>query len=37
MDYEGGVDLRAANLSKAIASRMFRRMGVALIWVDSGS
>jgi hypothetical protein len=37
MDYQGGGDLRGANLSKAIASRMLRRIGVTLIWVDSGS
>ena len=36
MDYQGG-DLRAANLSMAIASRMFRRIGVTLIWVTSRS
>ena len=37
MDYQGGGDLRAANLSKAIASRMFRRIGVTLVWVNSKS
>jgi hypothetical protein len=37
MDYQGGGDLRPANLAKAIASKMFRRIGVTLIWVDSRS
>jgi hypothetical protein len=37
MDYEGGGDLRSANLSKAIASRMLRKIGVTLVWVDSKS
>jgi hypothetical protein len=37
MDYQGGGDLRSANLSKAIASKMLRRIGVTLVWVDSKS
>jgi len=37
IDYQGGGDLRPANLSKAIASRMFRKIGVTLIWADSRS
>jgi hypothetical protein len=37
MDYQSGGDFRAANVSKAIASRMFRRIGVTLVWVDSRS
>ena len=37
VDYQGGGDLRSANLSKAIASKMLRRIGVTLVWVDSKS
>jgi hypothetical protein len=37
MDYQGGGDLGGANLSKAIASKMLRRVGVTLVWVDSKS
>jgi hypothetical protein len=37
MDYQGGGDLRGANLSKAIASGMLRKIGVTLVWVDSKS
>jgi len=37
MDYQSAGDLRAANESKAIASRMFRGMGVTLIWVNAKS
>jgi|SRR5271157_3833843 len=37
MDYQGNGDQGPANLSKAIASRMLRRIGVTLIWVDSRS
>jgi hypothetical protein len=37
MDYQGGGDLRAVNQSMAIASKMFRTIGVTLIWVDSRS
>ena len=37
MDYQGGGDLRSANLSKAIASGMLRKIGVTLVWVDSKS
>ena len=33
----GRGDLRAANLAKAIASSMFRKIGVTLVWVDSRS
>jgi hypothetical protein len=36
MDYQGGGDLRAPSLATAIASKMFRRIGVTLVWVDSG-
>jgi hypothetical protein len=36
MDYRGGGDLRAPNLATAIASKMFRRIGVTLVWVVSG-
>ena len=37
MDYQGGGDLRGANLAKAIASKMLRKIGVTLVWVDSKS
>jgi len=37
MDYQGGGDLRGANLSKAIASKMLRKIGVTIVWVDSRS
>jgi len=37
LDHQGGGDLSSANLSEAIASRMFRKIGVTLIWVDSRS
>ena len=37
MDYQGNGDQGAANLSKEIASRMLRRIGVTLIWVHSKS
>jgi hypothetical protein len=37
MDYEGGGDLRGANLSKAIAAKILRKIGVTLVWVDSKS
>jgi len=37
MDYQGGGGLGAANLAKAIASSMFRRIGVTLMWMDSKS
>jgi hypothetical protein len=37
MDYQGNGDLRTASLAEAIASRMFRRIGVTLIWVHSKS
>jgi hypothetical protein len=37
MDYQGGGDQRTANLSKAIASKMLRKVGVTLVWVDSKS
>lgn len=37
MDYQGGVDPSAVSLSRTIASRMFRRIGVTLIWVNSKS
>lgn len=37
MDNQGDSDLRATNLSKAIASRMCKRIGVTLVWVNSKS
>ncbi|MGD0670031.1 MAG: hypothetical protein ABSB23_21030 [Bryobacteraceae bacterium] len=37
MDYQGGGDLRGANLAKAITSKMLRKIGVTLVWVDSKS
>jgi hypothetical protein len=37
MDYQGNGDQGPANLSKEIASRMLRRIGVTLIWVHSKS
>lgn len=37
MDYQSGGYLGAASLAKVIASSMFRRIGVTLIWMDSGS
>ena len=37
VNYQAGGDFSTANLSKAIASGMFRRIGVALIWVNSKS
>jgi hypothetical protein len=37
MDYQGGGDQRPANLAKAIASKMLRKIGVMLIWVDAKS
>ena len=38
MDYQGkAADLAAAHLSMAIASRMFRKIGVTLMWVNSRS
>jgi hypothetical protein len=37
MEFQGYGDLRAASLAEAIASTMFRRIGVTLIWVHSKS
>jgi len=37
MDHQGGGDLRGASLAKAITSKMLRRVGVTLVWVDSKS
>jgi len=37
MDYEGGGDLRSANLAKAIATKMSRKTDGTLVWVDSKS
>jgi hypothetical protein len=37
MDHQGGGDLRGASLAKAITSKMLRRVGVTLLWVDSKS
>jgi hypothetical protein len=38
MDYQGkAADLGAAHLAMAIASGMFRKIGVTLVWVDSKS
>lgn len=37
LDYQDGGDHTAANFSKVIASRMFRTIGVTLIWVNSRS
>ena len=37
MDYQANGDLEAASLAKVIAYRMFRRIGVTLIWMDSRS
>jgi hypothetical protein len=34
MDYQGEGDLGTVNLAKAIASSMFRRIGVKLMWMD---
>ena len=36
MDYQGSGDLRAPSLATVIASKIFRRIGVTLVWVDSG-
>ena len=37
MDYQGNGDQGPANLSKGIASRMLRRIGVTLTWLHSKS
>jgi hypothetical protein len=37
MDNQGGGDFMTTNLATAIASKMFRRIGVTLIWVNSRS
>lgn len=37
LDYERGGDLTAVSLSETIASMMFRKIGVTLIWVNSKS
>jgi len=37
MDYQGGASPGAVAVSKAIASRMFHKAGVAIVWVNSKS